>query len=208
MRPPQKLHRSPEQRQELEEMRDRAPLPYMRERAAALLKIADGIPPLQVADHGLLRRRESDTIYRWLARYRLEGVDGLGIREGTRAPARFFPRRYPDQETATEALLHVVRRDPEPCGVQRSRWRLADLVQHCTWLNLETETGMWQLLHRCHISYQHAQEHIHSPDPQYQAKLEVIQTRLAAGPTQRGDGSPALSRRTDLLATAHAQLDL
>lgn len=60
--------------------------------------------------------------------------------------------------------------------MQRSRWRLADLVQHCKWLNLETESGMWQLLHRCHISYQHAQEHIHSPDPQYQAKLEVIQT--------------------------------
>ena len=60
MRPPQKLHVSPEQRQELEEMRDRAPLPYMRERAAALLKIADGMPPLEVANHGLFRRRDSE----------------------------------------------------------------------------------------------------------------------------------------------------
>jgi hypothetical protein len=55
-------------------------------------------------------------------------------------------------------------------------FRLADLVQYCKWLNLETESGMWQLVRGCHISYQHAQEHIHSPDPQYQAKLEVIQT--------------------------------
>ena len=54
MRPPQKLQVSPEQRQELEAMRDRAPLPYMRERAAALLKIADGMPPLEVAKHGRL----------------------------------------------------------------------------------------------------------------------------------------------------------
>ena len=91
MRPPQKLHVSPEQRQELEEMRDRAPLPYMRERAAALLKIADGMPPLEVAKHGLLRQRDSDTIYRWLARYRLEGVDGLGIRSGRGRKPAFFP---------------------------------------------------------------------------------------------------------------------
>jgi hypothetical protein len=91
MRPPQKLHLSPEQRQELEEMRDRAPLPYMRERAAALLKIADGMPPLEVANHGLLRRRDSDTIYRWLARYRLEGVDGLGIRPGRGRKPAFSP---------------------------------------------------------------------------------------------------------------------
>ena len=91
MRPPQKLHVSPEQRQELEEMRDRTPLPYMRERAAALLKIADGMPPLEVANHGLLRQRDSDTIYRWLARYRLEGVDGLGIRSGRGRKPAFFP---------------------------------------------------------------------------------------------------------------------
>ena len=91
MRPPQKLNVSAQQRQELEAMRDRAPLPYMRERAAALLKIADGMPPLEVAKHGLLQPRDSETIYRWLARSRLEGVDGLGIRPGRGRKPAFFP---------------------------------------------------------------------------------------------------------------------
>ena len=53
--------------------------------------IADGMPPLEVANHGLFRRRDSDTIYRWLARYRLEGVDGLGIRSGRGRKPAFFP---------------------------------------------------------------------------------------------------------------------
>ena len=62
MRPPQRLELSEQQRVQWEDLRDHAPLPYLRERAAALLKIADGIPPLEVAQHGLLRPRESDTI--------------------------------------------------------------------------------------------------------------------------------------------------
>jgi transposase len=76
-----------------------------------------------------------------------------------------FSPRYADQETATEALLHVVRRDPRQCGLQRSRWQLAELVDFCKWLNLETESGMKQLLERCGISYKRGREHVHSPDP-------------------------------------------
>jgi len=57
MRPPQSLELKAEQRAELEDMRDHARLPYLRERTAALLKIADGMPPLEVAAHGLLRER-------------------------------------------------------------------------------------------------------------------------------------------------------
>jgi hypothetical protein len=45
MRPPQTLELSEQQRAELEDLRDHSPLPYLRERAAALLKIADGMPP-------------------------------------------------------------------------------------------------------------------------------------------------------------------
>jgi hypothetical protein len=45
MRPPQTLELSIEQSAELEDLRDHSPLPYVRERAAALLKVADGMPP-------------------------------------------------------------------------------------------------------------------------------------------------------------------
>ena len=91
MRPPQSLELKAEQRAELEDMRDHARLAYLRERAAALLKIADGMPPLEVAAHGLLRQRDSDTIYTWLGRYRKEGLIGLRIRKGRGRKPAFSP---------------------------------------------------------------------------------------------------------------------
>jgi hypothetical protein len=78
-------------------------------------------------------------------------------------------------ETAKDALLHVVRRDPRTCGVLQSRWRLADLVEYCKWLNLETESGMSQLLQRVGIHYKRGRDHVHSPDPFYQTKVDAIQ---------------------------------
>ena len=76
------------EKQELEELRDQAQKPYLRERAAALLKIAGGMSGHAVAQTGLLRKRHPDTVYDWLNRYESEGVAGLTIREGRgRKPA-------------------------------------------------------------------------------------------------------------------------
>ena len=76
------------QRQELEFARAYHERQYVRERAAAILKIADGMSARQVALQGLLRRRDPDTIYAWVRRYRDEGLDGLLIRPGRgRKPA-------------------------------------------------------------------------------------------------------------------------
>ena len=57
--------------------RDHDPHPYVRERCAALLKIADGAAPYAVANAGLLRQRDPDTVYTWLDYYRDEGLPGL-----------------------------------------------------------------------------------------------------------------------------------
>ena len=66
-----------EQRQELLQLRDHDPRPYVRERGAALLKIADGQSPHRVARQGLLRPRDPDTVYAWLDHYQAFGVEGL-----------------------------------------------------------------------------------------------------------------------------------
>ena len=66
-----------EQRLALEQMRDRHPVPYLRERAAALLKVADGMSPHAVARHGLLKPRRPDTVYAWLNAYEQDGLAGL-----------------------------------------------------------------------------------------------------------------------------------
>ena len=79
------------ERKELEAVRDRQPQPHMREKAAALLKIAAGSSGSEVARSGLLRRRDNDTIYRWVARYRTHGIAGLAVRRGRGRKAAFSP---------------------------------------------------------------------------------------------------------------------
>jgi hypothetical protein len=66
-----------EHRQQLEALRDASPKPYLRERAGALLKIADGMAAYAVSQAGLLKVREPDTIYAWLDRYQAQGLEGL-----------------------------------------------------------------------------------------------------------------------------------
>jgi hypothetical protein len=72
-----------EQRQELVDHRAHDPRPYVRERCAALLKIAAGRTPYAVARHGLLKPRDPDTVSGWLTRYEREGLAGLlGSQQG------------------------------------------------------------------------------------------------------------------------------
>ena len=77
--------------QELKATRDGHPLAYLRERAAAILKIASGRSVREVALHGLLKVREPDTLYAWLARYRAEGLPGLRIKPGRGRKPAFSP---------------------------------------------------------------------------------------------------------------------
>jgi hypothetical protein len=72
-----RLSLTEDQRQELVRVRDHDPRPSVRERGAAIIKIAEGQSPHRVARSGLLRPRDPDTIYAWLGRYQAEGVAGL-----------------------------------------------------------------------------------------------------------------------------------
>lgn len=78
-------------RAELEDLRDHAAKPYLRERAAAILKVADGEVAVQVARRGLLRPRDPDTVYSWLDRFAAEGLAGLVIRPGRGRTSTFPP---------------------------------------------------------------------------------------------------------------------
>ncbi len=70
-----------EAKQELIQARDHDPRPYVRERCAALLKIAEGKAPYWVAQHGLLKPRDPDSLYAWLRIYEQEGLAGLIARQ-------------------------------------------------------------------------------------------------------------------------------
>jgi hypothetical protein len=65
------------QSQELTQHRDHDPRAYIRERCAALLKIASGKTAHWVARNGLLKPRDPDTIYAWLNIYERQGLEGL-----------------------------------------------------------------------------------------------------------------------------------
>jgi len=86
-----RLELTAEQQRELEARRDHAPQAYVRERAAALLKLAAGQGLLVVAEQGLLRRRDRHTVLAWLRRYQADGVAGLGVKAGRGRKPAFFP---------------------------------------------------------------------------------------------------------------------
>ncbi len=88
---PLKIQLTKAERKELESVRDAHPKAYMRERAAAILKIADGMSGLQVSREGLLKPRDVDTVYRWVHRYQEEGLAGLEIRTGRGRKPAYFP---------------------------------------------------------------------------------------------------------------------
>jgi hypothetical protein len=65
------------QRAELDELIRRDERPYMRERAWALIQIADGKSPHWVSQSGLMRRRRPETVVAWLNAYEGGGVEAL-----------------------------------------------------------------------------------------------------------------------------------
>jgi hypothetical protein len=85
-----KVEISEEQRQELKRVRDHHKIAYYRERASAILKVADGMPLSRVAKEGLLKKRRAETVREWVNRYEQEGIAGLGVREGRGRNPAFF----------------------------------------------------------------------------------------------------------------------
>jgi hypothetical protein len=81
----------PEQTTELEHLRDHDPTPYLREKAAAILKVAAGQSLRAVARTGVLRPRRRETIAAWVRRYLAEGPAGLRVRPGRGRKPAFFP---------------------------------------------------------------------------------------------------------------------
>ena len=74
---PRPLTLADEDKRSLEYLRDHDQRPYLRERAAALLKINQGSTAHAVAVSGLLKPRDPDTIYAWVDRYLQAGLAGL-----------------------------------------------------------------------------------------------------------------------------------
>jgi hypothetical protein len=102
--------------QDLEELRDHSPKPYLRERAAAILKVADGVTADWVARYGLLRPRKSETVCRWVKAYLAHGLAGLHIRVGRGRKPVFSPS-LPKQRSRSTGTSHYHQPDTQFTGL-------------------------------------------------------------------------------------------
>ncbi len=81
-----------EQKHTLCKLRDNGKPAYLRERAAAILKIGSGMSPHKVAMKSLLKKRKPDTFYSWLSRFRDQGIPGLFHKSGRGRKPAFAPK--------------------------------------------------------------------------------------------------------------------
>jgi hypothetical protein len=72
-------------------------------------------------------------------------------------------------------MLQVIRRAPVSFGYGCSRWTLAMIRQSCPWLQVKTAGGLSQILKRLGIRYKRGRDYVHSPDGNYQEKVQLIE---------------------------------
>ena len=83
---------NPAQQLELVQTRDKHEKPYLRERAAALLKVASGQDYRDVAATGLLSTYCRQSVATWITRYQQDGLAGLFVKAGRGRKPVFFSR--------------------------------------------------------------------------------------------------------------------
>lgn len=86
-----RIQLSEAQRAELRHTRAHHPKAYVRERAAAVLKVAAGALIQAVAETGLLKRHEPETVRGWIDRYLEAGLAGWQIKTGRGRKPKFSP---------------------------------------------------------------------------------------------------------------------
>ena len=82
---------STQQTQELCQARDHHSKPYIRVKAAAILKVTSGSSMRGVALHGLLKPGAEETVSRGMQTYLSEGMDGLLVKKGRGRQRAFSP---------------------------------------------------------------------------------------------------------------------
>lgn len=172
MAKPHKLELSETERQKLVELRDKGEPAYLRERAAALLKINEGFSPHKVARKELLKERDPDTVYTWLSRYKENGIQGLFQKPGRGRKPAYSPK---SPEEAESEVYNTIGQGPEQLNPHQTRWTLRTLGNIVPWLRGVSVPGIHQILSRLGISYKRARLYVRSPDKDYAEKMNRIQ---------------------------------
>ncbi len=86
----------------LERWSKQAPRPYLRERARAILAVAEGQPIYQVAA-GLRVRVHRNAVREWVKRFEAQGVEGLRMKKGRGRKPAFSPSPKGSGQTGSGA---------------------------------------------------------------------------------------------------------
>jgi transposase len=97
-----------------------------------------------------------------------------------------FPPQHKTAEEAKLRLVHTIGQAPEHFGLERTRWRLDDIGEVIEWLKDSSRSGVWRCLAKFKIRLKRGQHHLHSPDPDYEAKLEAVVSALSQALASEG----------------------
>ena len=87
---------------------------------------------------------------------------------------------FPQQRERQAVLEQTIHRSPETFGIARSRWTLPLLRKHCPPLwDIGTDSGVWRRLKKWRIRLKQGRPKLSSPDPDYAAKVTVIEQMLS-----------------------------
>ena len=90
-----------------------------------------------------------------------------------------FPPQLQDNQAAQAELHHVVQRPPSSFDLQRSRWWLGGIRKAVPWLKDCSLAGVWRILQRYGLHYKRGRRYVHSPDAEYDSKLQLISEAIA-----------------------------
>jgi hypothetical protein len=73
-----------------------------------------------------------------------------------------------------QELADLVQRDPHLCDCPRARWRRCDLRDRLSWLAERSLSTVSRVLRRCGLRLKRGRIRVHSPDPDYLPKRDLI----------------------------------
>ncbi len=131
--------------------------PAVRERTAAILKVAAGQSVKQVAENGLLVPRHRSTVYNWIVQY---FTHGLAIWEQPRVRKRKL------DDSQQSKLIKILLKSPQAFGSDMSRWTLALLKAKIPMLKVyKSLSGIFYLITSLRLAWIRCRDFVETIDP-------------------------------------------
>jgi len=144
-------------RAEIGRLMRHAPKPHIRLKATAIWNLSRG---KRLADVAEFLGVSQASIRAWAKRFCEEGAAGFEVKPGRGRPVR----------ACAEEIEQILRQSPRAFNLNQTRWTLRALAKTAPSLRGFSDMGVSKALARLGYRYKRGQPHLHSPDPDYEAK--------------------------------------